>query len=158
MNEIVEIDEAGAQHASDSPRGEWLRFLLDGQSYALNVLQVQEILCFDDVTPVPGAPDYVLGVINVRGNIVTVVDASKRIGLQRDEAERIEWIVILDANGEHVGLLVDEVLEVNDIDEEKIEQAPSDSPNAVSGVIVEKGEMIVLLDATSMLGLSENAD
>jgi len=121
MNEIVEIDEAEAPYASDPRRGEWLRFLLDDQSYALNVLQVQEILCFDDVTPVPGAPDYVLGVINVRGNIVTVVDASKRIGLQRDDAERIEWIVILDAGGEHVGLLVDEVVGVDDVYEEEIE-------------------------------------
>lgn len=157
MNEITKIEEAGSRDDSESSRGEWLRFLLDGQSYALNVLQVQEILCFDDVTPVPSAPDYVLGVINVRGNIVTVVDASKRIGLCRDGADRIEWIVILDADGEHIGLLVDEVLEVNDIDEDKVEQAPSDSPNAISGVIVDAGEMTVLLDARSMLGLSEAA-
>ncbi len=155
MNEMVESLDADIRPASESSRGEWLKFLLDGQSYALNVLQVQEILCFDDVTPVPGAPDYVLGVINVRGNIVTVVDASKRISLIRNASERIEWIVILDADGEHLGLLVDEVLEVNDIDERKIEQAPSDSPNAVSGVIVEDGEMTVLLDAQTMLGLSE---
>ncbi len=152
MDDIVEIDGAEGSVVAEAQRGEWLRFILDGQNYALNVLQVQEILCFDDVTPVPGAPDYVLGVINVRGNIVTIVDASKRIGLVREKGDRIEWIVILDANGEHVGLLVDQVLEVDDVDESRIEAAPSDSPNAVNGIIVNDGDMTVLLDAVTMLG------
>jgi len=155
MNEVVEKTDGETQVAPGSARGEWLRFLLDGQSYALNVLQVQEILCFDDVTPVPRAQDYVLGVINVRGNIVTVVDASKRIGLSREDGDRIEWIVILDAGGEHIGLLVDEVLESNDIDESRIEPAPGDSPNAVNGVIVNGDDMTILLDAHVMLALSE---
>lgn len=152
MDDMVEMNDTGTPPPADSRRGEWLRFILDGQSYALNVLQVQEILCFDDVTPVPGAPDYVLGVINVRGNIVTIVDASKRIGLTREAGDRIEWIVILDADGEHVGLLVDEVLEVNNVDESRIEQAPSSSPNAVNGIMVNEGDMTVLLDAATMLG------
>lgn len=152
-----ETENPAAGETPDQKKGEWLKFVLDGQSYALNVLQVQEILCFDDVTPVPRAPDYVLGVINVRGNIVTVVDASRRLRLNRPERDGNEWIVILDVGGEHVGLLVDQVLEVEDVDETRIEQAPSGSPDAVNGVIAGDDDMTVLLDAHIMLGLNETA-
>lgn len=141
---------------SREERGEWLKFLLVDQAYALNVLQVQEILVFDDVTPVPGSPDYIVGVINVRGSIVTVVDAARRVQVDRTDGSKAEWIVILDAGGEHIGLLVDQVLEVEDLDNATMEPAPADSPPALTGVVVDGEEMTILLDARIMLDLSEH--
>jgi len=140
---------------SREERGEWLKFLLVDQAYALNVLQVQEILVFDDVTPVPGAPDYIVGVINVRGSIVTVVDAARRVQVDRTDGSKAEWIVILDAGGEHIGLLVDQVLEVEDLDNATMEPAPPDGPPALTGVVVDGEQMTILLDARIMLDLSE---
>lgn len=64
-------------------RGElsqWVTFSLADETYGINVMQVQEVLKMTEIAPVPGAPDYVLGIINLRGNVVTVVDTRKRFG------------------------------------------------------------------------------
>lgn len=139
-------------------RNEWLRFIVDRQDYGLSVLQVQEILCAGDITPVSGAPHFVLGVINVRGNIVTVVDARRRLGLlPRDESDSIDWIVILDVNEEHVGLVVDEVLEVQVLDNNLVENLQGDASFDVEGVIETDTGMMILVDAAMMAGMNEVA-
>lgn len=141
--------------ASDS-HNEWLRFVVDGQDYGINVLQVQEILRAGDITPVSGAAHFVLGVINVRGSIVTVVDARRRLNMPpREEGESIDWIVILDVNDEHVGLVVDEVLEVQVLDDSMAENMQGNNDFDVQGVIETPNGMMILVDANSMAGISE---
>ncbi len=136
-------------------RNEWLRYVVDGQDYGISVLQVQEILCAGDITPVSGAAHFVLGVINVRGNIVTVVDARRRMRLPaRAPGDNIDWIVILDVNDEHVGLVVDEVLEVQVLDENLVEKLQGDTSFDVEGVIETETGMMILVDARSMAGIN----
>ncbi|GEM_PF-770141 len=136
-------------------RNEWLRFIVDGQDYGISVLQVQEILCAGDITPVSGAAHFVLGVINVRGNIVTVVDARKRMRLPvREPGDHIDWIVILDVNDEHVGLVVDEVLEVQVLDENRVEKLQGDTAFDIEGVIETESGMLILVDARTMAGIN----
>lgn len=136
-------------------RNEWLRFIVDGQDYGISVLQVQEILCAGDITPVSGAAHFVLGVINVRGNIVTVVDARRRMRLPaREPGEHIDWIVILDVNDEHVGLVVDDVLEVQVLDENRVEKLQGDTAFDVEGVIETETGMMILVDARTMAGIN----
>lgn len=137
---------------------EWLRFVVNDQDYGVSVLQVQEILCAGDITPVSGASHFVLGVINVRGNIVTVVDARRRLRLPpRAPGDTIDWIVILDVNDEHVGLVVDEVLEVQVLDNDKMENLHGDMTFEVEGVIETETGMMILVDARMMAGMSEVA-
>lgn len=132
-------------------RNEWLRFVVDGQAYGISVLQVQEILCAGEVTPVSGAPPFVLGVINVRGDIVTVVDARRRLGLPaRDPGEGVDWTVVMDINEELVGLVVDEVLEVQVLDDSKVEKFQGDTAFEVEGVIETDGGMMILVDASTI--------
>lgn len=139
-------------------RNEWLRFVVDRQDYGVSVLQVQEILCAGDITPVSGAPHFVLGVINVRGNIVTVVDARRRLRLMsREPGDHIDWIVVLDINDEHVGLVVDEVLEVQVLDDSRLEKLQGESSFDVEGVIETEAGMMILVDAVTMSGMSETA-
>lgn len=139
-------------------RNEWLRFVVDQQDYGISVLQVQEILCAGDITPVSGAPHFVLGVINVRGNIVTVVDARRRLRLKpREPGDSIDWIVILDVNDEHVGLVVDEVLEVQVLDSNRLEKLQGETSFDVEGVIETETGMMILVDASTMSGINEPA-
>ena len=80
-----------AQSAND-PITQWVTFFLDNEKYGIKVMQVQEVLRMTEIAPVPGAPDYVLGIINLRGNVVTVIDSRKRFGLpdkEPDDATRI---------------------------------------------------------------------
>lgn len=137
---------------------EWLRFVVDRQHYGVNVLQVQEILCAGDITPVSGAQDFVLGVINVRGNIVTVVDARRRMRLKpRESGDHVDWIVILDIDDEHVGLVVDEVLEVQVLDNNRFEKLQGDTFFDVEGVIETDTGMIILVNAAILSGINEPA-
>lgn len=148
-------DEFGGRDAI--VREEWLQFMLEEQSYGINVLHIQEILYGGLIEPVPGSPPHVLGVINLRGSIVTVVDTHMRLGLVSREPRESEWIIVLDVLEETVGLLVDEVLEVQLIDPDGIEKMAADmSGNEphVAGVVEKTGVgMLILLDAASVSGL-----
>ena len=130
---------------------EWLQFLLKDQHYALSVSEVQEILCAGDITPVPGAEHHVLGVINVRGTIVTVVDARTRLSIDGEEDRKVDWTIILDIKGLDVGLLVDDVHEVLIVDEDTIEKVPTESSEFVYGVVESERGMTTLLDAKRLI-------
>lgn len=136
---------------------EWLQFTLEDQFYGISVLHIQEILYGGQIEPVPGAAGHVLGVINLRGSIVTVVDTRMRLGLPSREAGDREWIIVLDLLGETIGLLVDEVLEVQLVDPETIEKMASDmnerEPHVAGVLETDRTGMLILLDAASVSGL-----
>lgn len=138
-------------------REEWLQFMLEEQSYGINVLNIQEILYGGLIEPVPGAPPHVLGVINLRGSIVTIVDTHMRLGLRSRSPRESDWIIVLDVMDETVGLLVDEVLEVQPINPGEIETMVADLSGRephVAGVIEKPGVgMLILLEAASVSGL-----
>jgi len=91
---------------------QWVTFKLDNETYGINVMQVQEVLRYTEIAPVPGAPHYVLGIINLRGNVVTVIDTRSRFGLQSAEVDDSTRIVIIEAEKQVIGILVDSVAEV----------------------------------------------
>src|SRR5690554_3846421 len=96
----------------DDPVLQWVTFQLDEETYGINVMQVQEVLRHSEIAPVPGAPDYMLGIINLRGNVVTVIDTRTRFGLPSAEVSDQTWVVIIEAEQQVIGILVDSVAEV----------------------------------------------
>ena len=86
-----------AQTVAEDEVLQWVTFQLDRETYGINVMQVQEVLRYTEIAPVPGAPDYVLGIINLRGNVVTVIDTRSRFGLQPAEVSDNSRIVIIEA-------------------------------------------------------------
>ncbi|HET8706494.1 MAG TPA: chemotaxis protein CheW, partial [Pseudomonadales bacterium] len=100
-----------AVKAAEDPVLQWVTFKLDGEKYGINVMQVQEVLRYTDIAPVPGASDYVLGIINLRGNVVTVIDTRLRFGLMPGEINDNTRIVIIETQRNVVGILVDAVAE-----------------------------------------------
>ena len=130
-------------------------FTLEEEVYGINVMQVQEVLREIEVAPVPGAPHYVTGIINLRGNVVTVIDSRKRFGLPEKEPDDSTRIVIIEA-GEHVvGILVDSVAEVVDLKREQIETSPNvgndESSKYIEGVATLDGELLILIDINKLL-------
>ena len=107
---------AGSQNiagsVSDSEVFQWVTFQLDRETYGVNVKQVREVLRYTDIAPVPGAPKYVLGIINLRGNVVTIIDTRLRFGLDSADVTDNTRIVIIEAETQTVGILVDSVAEV----------------------------------------------
>lgn len=133
----------------------WVTFKLENETYGINVMQVQEVLRVTDIAAVPGAPDYVLGIINLRGNVVTVVDTRKRFGLYAKELDDLSRIVIIEADELVVGILVDSVAEVVEIKNSEIETAPSvgneESSKYILGVTSREGELLILVDLNKFL-------
>jgi purine-binding chemotaxis protein CheW len=134
---------------------QWVTFRLADEIYGINVMQVQEVLRVSEIAPVPGAPHYVLGIINLRGNVVTVVDTRIRLGLQTSEVTDSTRIVIIEGAKHVVGILVDCVAEVVDLPSSEVESAPNvgndESAKYVQGVASRDGELLILVDLNKLL-------
>ena len=107
---------------------QYLTFTLDGEEFALDISKVREVLDYTAITMVPRMPDYLRGVINLRGNVVPVVDLRMKLGMAATEKTVNTCIVIVDVNmgGENMqmGALADSVQEVLELDAKQIEPAP----------------------------------
>src|SRR5574344_2493899 len=98
-----------AQNLAEDEVLQWVTFQLDNETYGINVMQVQEVLRYTEIAPVPGAPSYVLGIINLRGNVVTVIDTRQRFGLPPAEVGDNTRVVIIEADKQVIGIMVDSV-------------------------------------------------
>ncbi len=134
---------------------QWVTFKLDGETYGVNVMEVQEVLRVTDIAPVPGAPGYVLGIINLRGNVVSVLDTRRRFGLQTTESNDATRIVIIESGGQTVGIRVDAVAEVLDVDSSEIEFSPDvgneESSRYISGMVSRGEELVILVDVSKII-------
>lgn len=148
-----------AEQALDGAVSQWVTFRLGDETYGIDVLQVQEVLRVTEISPVPGAPSYVLGIINLRGNVVTVIDGRARFGLPPKESDDQSRIVVVDADDKVVGLLVDSVSEVAYVSGSAIESAPNvgtdENSRFVSGVCNRDNELLILIDLERLLNSAE---
>lgn len=139
----------------DDSLSRWVCFVVGGQLYGLPILAVQEVLRGADIEPVPGATDEVLGVINLRGNVVTVLDLRVRFGVPAPPPDVESRIVVLDHRGESFGLLVDRVADVRKVIDGAIKPAPEVGVAAeaarVRGIYTRGGEMLMLLDVDALI-------
>ncbi len=147
---------------SDDPILQWVTFRLDGETYGVNVMQVREVLRYTEIAPVPGAPTYVLGIINLRGNVVTVIDSRHRFGLVPGEVTDNTRIVVIEAEKHVVGILVDSVAEVVYLRLSEIETAPNvgndESAKFIQGVCHKNNELLILIELDKLLTDDEWAD
>ncbi|MCC5825498.1 chemotaxis protein CheW [Alkalimonas sp.] len=147
------------QSAKNSDKGDevlqWVTFKLQDETYGINVMQVQEVLRYTEIAPVPGSPDYVMGIINLRGNVVTVIDTRTRFGLNGAEVTDNTRIVIIEADKQVIGILVDSVAEVVYLKASEIDTAPNvgndESAKFIQGVTNRDGELLILVDLNKLL-------
>ncbi|MFT5923198.1 MAG: purine-binding chemotaxis protein CheW [Paraglaciecola sp.] len=138
---------------------QWVTYKLGEETYGINVMQVQEVLRHTEIAPVPGAPDYVLGIINLRGNVVTVIDTRSRFGLPWSDISDNTRIVIIESDEQVVGILVDSVAEVVYLRSSEIDSAPNvgteDSAKFIQGVSNRDGQLLILVDLNKLLNDEE---
>ncbi|MCB5227790.1 chemotaxis protein CheW [Alishewanella sp. 16-MA] len=138
---------------------QWVTFRLQEETYGINVMQVQEVLRYSEIAPVPGSPDYVLGIINLRGNVVTVIDTRARFGLPPAEVTDNTRVVIIEAEKQVIGILVDSVAEVVYLKQSEVDSAPNvgtdESARFIQGVSNRDGELLILVDLNKMLNDEE---
>ncbi len=147
---------------TNDPLTQWVTFMLEGEKYGINVMQVREVLRDIEIAPVPGAPAYVLGIINLRGNVVTVVDTRSRFGLPMAETNEESRIIIIENNHQTLGLLVDSIAEVADILKSQIEVTPNvgndDSSKYIQGVHSKGDELLILVSVEKVINDDEWAE
>ena len=151
-----------AKGAVEDPVLQWVTFRLDNETYGINVMQVQEVLRYTEIAPVPGAPPYVLGIINLRGNVVTVIDTRLRFGLAQTETTDQTRIVIIETENQVVGILVDAVAEVVYLRQSEIEITPNvgneETAKFIQGVCHKNEELLILVDLEKMMTDEEWAE
>lgn len=151
-----------SKKAGSDPMLQWVTFKLAGEKYGINVMQVQEVLRYSEIAPVPGAPDYVLGIINLRGKVVTVVDIRARFVLPSAEVTDNSRIVVIEAEDHVIGILVDSVAEVVYLRQSEMETAPSvgndESAKFIQGVCHKNDELLILIELDKLLSDEEWAD
>lgn len=149
------MGQVAQKMSADDPVLQWVTFRLDNETYGINVMQVQEVLRYSDIAPVPGAPSYVLGIINLRGNVVTVIDTRQRFGLMPGDVTDNTRIVIIESDRQVVGILVDSVSEVVYLRQSEIELTPNigneDSSKFIQGVCHKNNELLILVDLNRLL-------
>lgn len=134
-------------------------FALQEEQYGISIMDVLEIQDYEQIRPVPRVPDYVEGIMNVRGNIYSIVNLRKRLGLGEFEEQQKSQIILLNLEVERVGVMVDSVMEIYTFEEEAIEEPTMKSAklktSPVIGVVKQGKQMIVLLDTYKLISDEE---
>jgi len=152
MNMSTQVDQSSL--LTDAGTDQYLTFLLGDEEYGVDIMKVQEIRGWDGATAIPNTPDYVLGVSNLRGMVVPIIDLRQRFQLPSAEFDSSTVVVIVKVSSEKdertVGLVVDAVSEVYNLPEEAIGDTPdlggSISTDFVKGLATMDEKMIILLD------------
>ena len=126
----------------------------------MDILKVQEINKLMEMTRVPQSPDYMVGILNLRGQIVTIIDLGQKLGLGSVEISNESRNIIVNAPGEHVGLLVTKISDVVMADPDKIEQAPANMSGIqgsfFTGVYKTENKLIGILDIKEVLRIESD--
>jgi len=142
-----------------------LTFVLGGETYGVDILRVQEIRGWSAVTKIPHAPSHVLGVLNLRGSIVPIVDLRMRFSLERAEYTAITVIIVLSvlsgAQRRDFGVVVDGVSDVVDVVGAEVKSAPDlgsrSATEHIRGLVQVSDRMVVLLDIDRLIGKDMSA-
>ncbi len=138
-----------------------VRFMVGKESFGVDIGRVQEIVTVPEITRVPDTPDFVEGIINLRGKIVSVVDLRKRLKFNCTGTDKKNRILVTEIEGKVVGLIVDEVSEVLRLNPDNIEPPPelvnSVGAEYITGVGKLVDGIILLLDLGKVLDLEEIA-
>ena len=156
-NSTQEVSEETGGMVIDG--GKFLTFQLQAEDYGLEILKVREIMGLMPITPVPQTPEYVKGVINLRGQVIPVIDLRLKFGLDESTYDKKTCIIVVDVNGVMMGIVVDTVSEVMDIETVDIEETPSFgtklNTDYILGMGKVKGKVKILLDIGMVLTSEE---
>ncbi len=143
--------------------GKYLTFSLVGEEYGVGILKIKEIIGMIPITPVPKTPDYVKGVINLRGKVIPIIDLRLRFGMEPMEYTERTCIIVVEITGEMrtvlIGIVVDSVSEVLNIKSEDIEETPAFGTamdtDYILGMAKMDGGVKILLDIDKVLNAQE---
>jgi purine-binding chemotaxis protein CheW len=158
--------QAISYDGSDSPSkktgGKFLSFFLGCEEYGIEILKVQEIIGMMTVTRVPRTPDFVRGVINLRGKVIPIVDLRAKFGMEAVTQTEETCIIVVKTDGIEIGTVVDRVSEVMDIAAKDVDETPSFgidlNTDFILGIGKSGSKVKILLDIDRVLSAQETTD
>ncbi len=142
-----------------SNEGKFLTFALGKEAYGIEILKVREIIGLVEITTVPQTPDYMKGVINLRGKVIPIIDLRLRFSMPEAEHTQETCIIVVEVDTAQIGIIVDSVSEVTDIKGEDIEDATrfrqGIDTKFIMGLGKTKKKIIILLDIEGVLTIEE---
>jgi len=164
MSALVKVDERTGL-AAPQDQQQYLTFMLGGETFAIGILAIKEIIEYGNLTEVPMMPDYIRGVINLRGSVVPVVDLSARFGRKSTQLTRRTCIVIIEVASDQetqvVGVVVDAVNEVLEIAQDQIEPPPAFGAKIRTDFIRGMGKVdskfVIILNVGNVLSIDDLA-
>ncbi len=151
--------DSAVEEVKDSDVIQLVSFMLDDVEYGVDILSVHEILRYPEMTRLPNTPSFIKGVINLRGNVLPVVDVRLRFGFPKGNVTDLTRVIVVETGGKQVGLLVDNVYQVVRIPVANVDP-PSEliigvSEEFISGIGRMKDRLIVLLNMSHIIFLEE---
>ena len=159
MSAAQQSIENNLSQVNDGNTNQFLTFILAGQEYGVDILRVREIKGWDRVTPIPNMPQYIRGVINMRGTIVPIIDLRDRFGLETIEYSPMTVVIMLKIEGQGrdriMGIVVDAVSEVYNVNLAEMKDPPDfgDLVRAdfIRGLATVDEKMFIVLDIDQLL-------
>ena len=152
-------DRSTERKALTALAGKYLTFKLDVEEFGLEILKVQEIIKMMDITRVPRTPEFVRGVINLRGKVIPIIDLRRRFGLDSKSHDKHTRIIVIEINNMIVGFVVDSVSEVLRIPASTVEPPPPVvsglESEYISGVGKLEDRLLILLDLDRLLSRAD---
>lgn len=164
-NDPDQSDGRGGNSAFTAQKATELKFLgfrLNSEIFGFELLSVREIIRMLEITPIPRAPGYIRGIINLRGKIIPVVDLRKKFGLPHKDDTDVSCIIVVDIGNTETGIVVDRVASVLSFESGAIEASPSFSKEGETDYILGIGKkddkVVVLLDVSKIMAAGEISD
>lgn len=149
------VDKSISSEAGSQPAQQFLTFSLCEQEFGIEILRVQEIKNYSRVTPIPNSPPNVKGVMNLRGTVIPIVDLRNTLGMPGAEYDKFTVIIVVNIDLRVVGLVVDAVSDVMDVNPSDIEVPPSlsseSSMSVVNGIAKAGERLITLLNISKLI-------
>ncbi|MBI1389522.1 MAG: chemotaxis protein CheW [bacterium] len=147
------------QSTHDIQINQFVSFVLHGEEYGVPILCVQEIIRYETLTRVPQSPIFVDGVLNLRGQVIPVINLRRKFGLPEQEIDKATRIVVVEVGGRVMGIVVDEVSEVLQVNPEDVSPAPPMGTQLktdfITGMAKMNESLVILLDIDKILSSEE---
>jgi purine-binding chemotaxis protein CheW len=156
------VSADAARSANAAAPIQFISFAIGSELYGVDIMAVREIRGWTDITHLPKQPEYVRGVLNLRGGIVSIVDLRCRLGEGLTETTPLHIVIIVQVDGRQIGLIGDRVLDIVSVEANEIQPVPRTAEDAatdfLSGLVTRDGAMIALIDLPHLLSEQDGGD
>ncbi len=156
---VATEERLGAKRARNIEVTQIVGFQLANEEYGLDIMQVQEIILIGAITQVPQVPDYVRGLINLRGHVIPIVDLRRRFSLPGTDQPEEQRIIVVNVREKMIGILVDSVNQVTRVTADQIDPPPTSVSGIdhefITGLVKFDERLVILLDIERLLTITE---